>query len=337
MSIKKSFRARSREFEISGLDEDDNYLKGITGEYESNFQKFCMAFLRPDDIAIDIGANIGVTSIILSQYVPEGTVYAIEPGKKIFELLEENIKINKLDNVKAINCAISNITGKSKFIENSAYGYIDLNSQDNSSEKDLVCTNSLDSIINEFKIKKVNFIKIDVEGFEPLVLKGSEKIIAKLNPLIYLEMNSWCLIDHSNTNPLEFANYIFDKFKYVYRINKNQGSSMLFERINSAKTLVYDNIVFHGSVDDIVLTNDSSIIDYKNVEKLQQGNSFDIYAQYSKAIAEHESLRNNLNYVSNERDVILNQLNSILKSKSWRYTKWLRTICQTLVKISHNI
>lgn len=366
VAVERKFGVRGSHFVVEGIDEADPYLNGITEDFESNFQTFCRNFLEPDAVAFDIGANIGATAIVLSQYLDKGKVYAVEPGKKIFSLLEKNLRKNGIKNVQAINCAVSETTTKLRFVENSAYGHIDLTSQDEPSDDGSIDAFSLDDLVDSLKLERLNFVKVDVEGFEHQVLKGGKKTLARFNPVLYLEINSWCLLDHSNTNPLELANYLLQNFKYVYRVIKTPGASSLLERVDSARTLVHDNIVYHGSVDDVVVTNDPAKIQLNLIEAYQKCDALSaqvtsltverdalaaqlsglvaerasLSAQLVRAVAERESANAQLSnlvverdssnaQLSNviaERDSLNVRLNAVLASRSWRVTGWLRAL-----------
>lgn len=338
MAALRKFAVKGCQFVVEGLDDTDPYLNGITNDFESNFQTFCRNFLEPDAVALDIGANIGATAIVLSQYLGRGQVYAIEPGKKIFSLLEKNIRKNNIPNVKVLNCAVSDTSTKLRFFENSAYGHIDLSSPEESSDDGSIDAFSLDDLVDSLNVERLDFLKVDVEGFEHQVLKGAQKTLGRFNPMLYLEFNSWCLLNHSNTNPLELANYLLRNFKFVYRVVKTPGAGSLLERVVSARTLVHDNIVFNGSVDDVVVTNDPEKIPLNLIEAYQKCDSLSAQlaslaaereafsAQLSGLVAERASLAAQLAGVASERDSLNARLNAVFASRSWRATGWLRAI-----------
>ena len=77
----KAIKIGERNYSFVGISEGDSYWNGLRNGADDFLHRFCKSNLRPDDIALDIGANIGVTAAILSQHVPQGYVYAFEPGK----------------------------------------------------------------------------------------------------------------------------------------------------------------------------------------------------------------------------------------------------------------
>lgn len=129
-------------------------------------------------LVIDVGANYGDSSIWWSKTF-ESKVIAFEPLPNLFEILEENIRMNRSD-VIPYNIALGNgnvIIGKSDGIMISAGGNLKINSR------------KLDSYLFD----KVDILKIDVEGFEFDVLKGSEETIVRFKPRIILETHSKAL------------------------------------------------------------------------------------------------------------------------------------------------
>nr|WP_075088707.1 FkbM family methyltransferase [Verrucomicrobium spinosum] len=71
--------------------------------------------MAEDAVALDVGANIGVTSLILSERLRSGRVFAFEPGETVFQLLQENLKNNAVSNVDAYHQAVSDKTQRSGF------------------------------------------------------------------------------------------------------------------------------------------------------------------------------------------------------------------------------
>lgn len=131
--------------------------------------------LKPNMVFVDIGANVGYFSLIAAKLVgDQGQVYAFEPDPENFKLLEKNIKVNNYKNIIAINKAISNKSGKARL-------YLE---PDNLCGHSLVAKNGnkfveVETIIlDEFlKNKKIDVIKIDVEGFEPAAFEGMKNTI----------------------------------------------------------------------------------------------------------------------------------------------------------------
>jgi len=85
-------------------------------DFEIAERQFVSAFLRPGDVFVDVGANIGLFSVTAANRVGDtGKVYAFEPAAKTFHRLSENININNLRNIQPFQLALSNEPGESYF------------------------------------------------------------------------------------------------------------------------------------------------------------------------------------------------------------------------------
>ncbi len=140
-------------------------------------------FLKRGDVFIDIGANGGFYTTIASKIVGEaGHVYAFEPGMSELNLLRQNISVNNMNNVTIIEKAVSRRKGTAKFAisrDGAMNSLLENNhpSQDVETWQDVEIT-TIDDIIEELDIKKIDFIKIDVEGAEKLVFEGGENFFS---------------------------------------------------------------------------------------------------------------------------------------------------------------
>ncbi len=158
---------------------------GEFSELEADmFKQIC----QKGDVVIEIGANIGTHTMILSKLVGEtGVVLAYEPQRIVFQTLCANMSINSITNVHTFQEVVSSENGVFPIPE------IDYNKTNNfggiSLEKftkgTLVQKHKLDNLIN--RINKLKFIKIDVEGMESDVLKGAKELIKKFKPILYIE------------------------------------------------------------------------------------------------------------------------------------------------------
>ena len=141
---------------------------------------------KEGDIVVDVGAHIGKYSIIASKMVgSKGKVIAIEAHPVNYDILKQNIVINKLSNVIALNCAVHSTETLVKLYEPgqeegfTIYNTIMTDRVSLNNQKYVeVKAYTLDSLLFENGIKEVNWIKIDVEGAEYEVLKGATKILS---------------------------------------------------------------------------------------------------------------------------------------------------------------
>ena len=150
---------------------------------------------KQGDIVVDIGAHIGLYTIISSKRVgANGKVVAIEADPGNFEMLNRNIKLNKLANVIPLNYAVYSKETKIKlYLPSGESGFTKYNTimSDWVNTKDKfveVNANTLDYLLQSKGIKEeqVNWIKIDVEGAEFEVLKGAHNVLSKSKDIVLL-------------------------------------------------------------------------------------------------------------------------------------------------------
>ncbi len=135
---------------------------------------------KEGDIVIDIGAAFGFYTIISSKRVGKnGKVLSIEASPAIFDMLNRNIKLNKLYNILTLNNAVYSKQTKIKLY--STYSILTERSEKNTEKFVEVNADTLDSLLlqNKINYEDVNWIKIDVEGAEFEVLKGVTNVLSK--------------------------------------------------------------------------------------------------------------------------------------------------------------
>jgi len=155
--------------------------KGLTGatgnlycglmEYDD--MAFLLHFLRPEDLFVDIGANVGAYTILASSEINAKTV-AVEPVPSTFKNLMQNVFVNKMqEKVTALNIGLGSKDGKLKFTRSlDTVNHVATENETDTIEVDI---NTLDSVLGD---ASPVLLKIDVEGFETEVLNGAAKTLA---------------------------------------------------------------------------------------------------------------------------------------------------------------
>ncbi len=161
----------------------------VYGEWSEDEVLMYDAFLKPTDVVIEVGANIGALTIPLSRRCKE--VFAFEPQPQNYDLLCKNLSTNGIHNVSFYPYAIgsNDVVVKIPSLAeiDYAHGVIgDYGGAEVGSGSFEVQQRSLGSLSALFGTK-VNFIKMDCEGSELEVLKGAEKLISRDWPLLYME------------------------------------------------------------------------------------------------------------------------------------------------------
>ena len=149
--------------------------------------------IKEKDIVIDIGAHIGYFSIYSSQKAKNGKIFAFEPYNKSFEMLIKNLKINQINNVTTKNLGVTKKSGMDSLYlkKNSAIGNSIYKNSESDSKIDIK-TISLQDIIKNNDIQKIDFLKLDCEGAEYDILlnldyqtlQKIDKIVSEMHPNI---------------------------------------------------------------------------------------------------------------------------------------------------------
>ena len=153
--------------------------------YENDVLEQISKNIAPGFTILDIGANIGNHTLYFSKILQAKQIYSFEPIKETFKKLDYNVKLNACSNVVLYNFALgsSNSWGSS---DNVSMGNFGAQKIKYSSEKKEFEIKTIDDLAID---KSIDFIKIDVEGFEEEVIKGGLKTIAKNKPLIFIEIH----------------------------------------------------------------------------------------------------------------------------------------------------
>jgi FkbM family methyltransferase len=182
-------------FAVPSLREPVGFYLLIDGVYEREAVDFVLKSLRLGATFLDVGANIGVFTLPAARKVgATGRVIAIEPSPFVFPYLERNVAANDLSNVGLLRCAAFNRDDdRIPFYEAPAdhFGMGSLGQQFSSTAVE-VPTCTLDHIMVEQQIQRVDFIKIDVEGFEAKVFEGATKLLTgDQPPPVLFEFCDW--------------------------------------------------------------------------------------------------------------------------------------------------
>jgi len=148
---------------------------------------FLRRYLRPGDAVFDVGANIGIYSLLMASLVgASGRVWAFEPGPKAQHRLAENLEINQLNHVIVHACALGEHAGQVNFLDQYDTTNRVQTAADVGRSTMLVPVARLDDIVDSHFM----FGKMDIEGAEPLALRGAERLLKEANPPVWLvELN----------------------------------------------------------------------------------------------------------------------------------------------------
>jgi FkbM family methyltransferase len=153
------------------------------GIYEFQKQRHFVELVRKGDCVLDIGANVGLYSLLASRLAGEtGRVIAFEPLPANLDVLRRHLHLNRVTNVTVLGNAVTDVEGKSRFAcsTNPSMGSL---CRCGESEVETV---TLDGLWKRGVVPCPDVVKIDVEGAEAGVLRGAEQLLSECRPTIIL-------------------------------------------------------------------------------------------------------------------------------------------------------
>ncbi len=174
----------------------------LRGEYALGRVAEIKEVVKQGDIVIDIGANIGYFTVLMANLVgPQGKVYAFEPDPRNFSLLQRTIKKNGFTSVIAEQKAISNKTGEFLLYQTRSW------SSNTLTPTNCVLTTKIQVITLDTFLSQedhIDFVKMDMDGSEPLAIQGMVQLIRRSPNLRVLAEYQPGNLKRYLSNPLDF-------------------------------------------------------------------------------------------------------------------------------------
>ena len=166
--------------------------------------------LRPGMTFVDVGANVGYYTALAARRVgPSGSVFAFEPSDYAYPRLTRMVEKSGLTCVRPIKCGLADTPGE-RFL----YGAVREGDSglmtatmvpcEGQPQKLLVPTETLDRMAERLGIQRIDVMKIDVDGLEPLVIEGAANLIAngRISHILMETAEEWFNQMHTSTNEL---------------------------------------------------------------------------------------------------------------------------------------
>lgn len=225
----------------------------------SPLYRVASAVCPANGVILDIGANIGLSGVLMSYIVPDGTVICVEPSAKNFTLLERNLKANVKGTPLPIHCALGASDGVVQFHESGlcgAWNHVSSRGHLGASDANTsVQMTTVDSLMANRD--RLDFVKIDVEGFEAEVLKGMGRTIERFAPVVHMEINSITTILEADQSPRDLLRQFTELMGNVYAYGDNDRLVPL-DTDDAQRLFLFKNLTEHGCIDDVVGCRDAS-------------------------------------------------------------------------------
>ena len=207
-----------------------------TGVSEREVSEFIHSYLRPGMTFVDVGAYVGEHSVRASRIVRDGgRVYAFEPSPATFRVLTRNIHSNRLRNVVCQRIALSDRCGEALY-ENRLYPDgsglrrvaedVQINKVNPVLSSESVKTMSLDDYARKENLLAVDLVKLDVEGAELKVLRGSTDVLSSFGPALVFEFDTRLMATYA-FHPTDILSFLGAKGYRVFLLHSEASGLVL--------------------------------------------------------------------------------------------------------------
>jgi len=200
---------------------DDDYLDYIRKGFEPEMVKLFRVLATDSETILDVGANIGCTTLLFGELAKN--VYAFEPSPSTFLFLERNIASSGRKNIFPQNIGLGDVSSEFSLTfapSNRSGGYVSNHTTASTGHiVEEIVVRQLDEVTRSMDFKTIDFIKIDVEGYEGHVLRGAREVLSNNKPVVVLELNHWCLNAFQRTSIPDFFDLLRSMFPILLAVD----------------------------------------------------------------------------------------------------------------------
>ncbi|WP_198136320.1 FkbM family methyltransferase [Roseiflexus sp. RS-1] len=181
---------------------DGAYAESISQSkvYEPHITDLLQSLLKPEHVFLDIGCNVGWFSLIAASILKKGKVIGVEPNQNNLQLLYRSMIENQFDNMVIYPYAA---TDRSRILQMSGYGpYAYVHSIFKDAGFTYVQGIAIDELVRDES--RLDVIKMDIEGHEPVALQGMRRTIARYRPIIVSEFHPKAIREYSRQEPQDY-------------------------------------------------------------------------------------------------------------------------------------
>jgi FkbM family methyltransferase len=189
----------------------------LLGAHEPRTMETVRRLVMPGATAIDVGANAGYYSLVLARLVgPAGRVIAFEPTEWAFQKLVTNVGLNAFENIRLERVALADVSDQRE-ISSSELAFKaswPLSGVQAERPKEVVEFLTLDDYVERRELDAVDFIKVDVDGYEFRVIQGARKTLARFRPSLLIEIGKGTQAELGD-DPLELVR-VLNELGYTF-------------------------------------------------------------------------------------------------------------------------
>ena len=209
------------------LNKKDAVVSGALtlGVYERGSLARWRELVKDGMTVVDVGANIGIYTLIAARRNPNGRVIAIEPNAENADVLERMIKVNSLRNVTVLRVAAGATRGQGMLhLDQHNKGQHSLVAFQEAVGSETVSVHRIDDVMSEMGVHRVDLVKMDIEGFEAKAFAGMSGLLDTGHPTLLFEfMPEW--IRRAGDDPCELLMSLEKRGYHLSTLNEDDGSA----------------------------------------------------------------------------------------------------------------
>lgn len=201
------------------------------GEFEPEVMTVLEELLTPESVALDVGANIGVLSLVMAKACTAAHVYAFEPGREAAHYLRANVVANGLTNVVVEEVAVLETSGHTSLqvaADGSAWSFI--SSRLSGPTPEDVQVMALDDWMQLRDVTRVDLIKLDIESCEVRALAGATRLLERFRPIVIAEYNPLIYQQLQGESPTTLYRTLRRYAHHVYALVPGTGAVRLLSQ-----------------------------------------------------------------------------------------------------------
>lgn len=237
---------------------------GIYEPWVTKYIDLASKFYGSDKDAVDIGANIGIITLVLARLQNQGLVIAFEPLSAAYKQLVNNTSVNKVNNIQLEKFIVSDTNCEDNYINisssnNTAASFVSNKTGASSVHTEKVNSLRLDSYLeqcqNDLDIK---IVKIDVENWEQQVLLGAANTLLTHDPVVFIEFNVELKTIKQEKIGYDLYQQIKSQLKYIFLIDRVWHGLIPIRSYSELRGTMLSG----HFVEDLLCFNDSSFFEF---------------------------------------------------------------------------
>ncbi|MEQ8282260.1 MAG: FkbM family methyltransferase [Parvibaculum sp.] len=205
-------------------------FKALFYQYHREFAARIVPLVPEDGVIVDVGAHSGQFAKLFARMVPRGQVYAFEPGGYALSILRPVARLRRLRNVEIVPAGLSDVPGSEvlnvPLKKRGTLGFglahigAELSGRDVVSQR--IALTTLDLFARERNLTRLDFIKADIEGWEPHFLRGARETIARFRPSLMIEVSPKQLAQSGATQEEIFSAFVPLGYR-IFKTREHEG------------------------------------------------------------------------------------------------------------------